>query len=161
VEQLVATGQLPDVRLGKDRLVITPLSKAVPDEIEGLAQQMYDLLPRIKLPDLLLEVDAWAPFLRHFTHLQIGESAKDQTALLAALLGEALNQGPAKMARRNRAMLTLPKGMRHVVRLCEDLFRVRVMGHANNTLCPNDHRVLHCAPWALRNARGTGWPAHI
>ena len=98
VEQLVATGALPDVRLAKDRLVITPLSKAVPDDVEGLARQAYDLLPRIKLPDLLLEVDAWAPFLRHFTHLQTGEPAKDQTALLAALLGEALNLGPAKMA---------------------------------------------------------------
>ncbi|WP_075164623.1 Tn3 family transposase [Ktedonobacter racemifer] len=98
VEQLVVTGALPDVCLAKDKLVITPLSKAVPGEVDGLARQAYDLLPRIKLPDLLLEVDAWAPFLRHFTHLQTGELAKDQTALLAALLGEALNLGPAKMA---------------------------------------------------------------
>jgi len=66
--------------------------------VEGLTRLVYELLPRIKLPDLLLEVDSWTQFLRHFTHLQTGDPAKDQTALLAALLAEALNLGVTKMA---------------------------------------------------------------
>ena len=38
--------------------------KAVPDEVNALTRQAYDLLPRIKLPDLLLEVDSWAPYTK-------------------------------------------------------------------------------------------------
>jgi len=98
VEQLLREEKLPDVRLVKGELVITPLVKAVPDEVDALTRQAYDLLPRIKLPDLLLEVDSWAPFSRHFTHLQTGEPPKDRTALFAALLADAINLGLTKMA---------------------------------------------------------------
>ena len=98
VEQLLKEEKLPDVRLVKGELVITPLVKAVPDEVDALTRQAYDLLPRIKLPDLLLEVDTWAPFSKHFTHLQTGDPAKDRTALFAALLADAINLGLTKMA---------------------------------------------------------------
>ncbi len=98
VERLLVEEKLPDVRLVKGELVITPLAKAVPDEVETLARQVYELLPRIKLPDLLLEVDAWTGFSRHFTHAQSGEAPKDRTALFAALLADAINLGLTKMA---------------------------------------------------------------
>src|SRR6266571_3477961 len=98
VEQLLKEEKLPDVRLVKGELVITPLVKAVPDEVDALTRQAYDLLPRIKLPDLLLEVDTWAPYSRHFTHLQTGDPPKDRTALFAALLADAINLGLTKMA---------------------------------------------------------------
>src|SRR5437764_11628793 len=68
VEKLMAEEKLPDVRQVKGKLVITPLAKVVPDEVEALTGQIYDVSPRIKLPDLLLEVDAWTGFSRHFTH---------------------------------------------------------------------------------------------
>lgn len=98
VEKLMAEEKLPDVRQVKGKLVITPLAKAVPDEVEALTRQVYDLLPRIKLPDLLLEVDAWTDFSRHFTHLQSEDAPKDRTALFAALLADAINLGYSKMA---------------------------------------------------------------
>lgn len=66
--------------------------------VEALTRQAYHLLPRIKLPDLLLEVDAWTGFSRHFTHLQSGDQPKDRVALFAALLADAINLGLAKMA---------------------------------------------------------------
>jgi hypothetical protein len=98
VEKLMAEEKLPDVRQVKGKLVITPLAKVVPDEVEALTQQIYDVLPRIKLPDLLLEVDAWTGFSRHFTHLQSGDPPKDRAALFAALLADAINLGYSRMA---------------------------------------------------------------
>lgn len=98
VEKLLAEGALPDARLEKEKLVITPLTKDVPDEAKALARQLYDLLPRVKLPDLLLEIDSWTPYSRHFTHVQTGDLCKDRVALLAALLAEALNMGLVRMA---------------------------------------------------------------
>jgi hypothetical protein len=82
----------------KGELVITPLAKAVPDEVEDLTRQAYALLPRIKLPELLLEVNAWTGLDRHFTHLHTGEPPKDRTALFATLLADAINLGLSKMA---------------------------------------------------------------
>jgi hypothetical protein len=98
VEKLLAEEKLPDVRQVKGKLVITPLAKVIPDEVEALTRQVYDVLPRIKLPDLLLEVDAWTGFSRHFTHLQSGDTPKDRTALFAALLADAINLGYSRMA---------------------------------------------------------------
>ena len=98
VEKLLVEEKLPDVRLVKGELVITPLAKAVPDEVEDLTRQAYALLPRIKLPELLLEVNAWTGLDRHFTHLHTGEPPKDRTALFATLLADAINLGLSKMA---------------------------------------------------------------
>jgi TnpA family transposase len=98
VEKLLVEEKLPDVRLVKGALVITPLVKAVPDEVEDLARQAYALLPRIKLPELLLEVNAWTGLDRHFTHLHTGEPPKDRTALFATLLADAINLGLSQMA---------------------------------------------------------------
>jgi TnpA family transposase len=98
VEKLMAEEKLSDVRQVKGKLVITPLAKVIPDEVEALTRQVYDLLPRIKLPDLLLEVDAWTGISRHFTHLQSGDAPKDRMALFAALLADAINLGYSRMA---------------------------------------------------------------
>jgi TnpA family transposase len=98
VEKLMAEEKLPDVRQVKGKLVIPPLAKVIPDEVEPLTRQVYDVLPRIKLPDLLLEVDAWTGFSRHFTHLQSGDPPKDRAALFAALLADAINLGYSRMA---------------------------------------------------------------
>ncbi|OPE24046.1 hypothetical protein APB04_33255 [Pseudomonas aeruginosa] len=42
------------------------------------------LLPRIKITELLMDVDDWTGFSRHFTHLKDGAEAKDRTLLLSS-----------------------------------------------------------------------------
>ena len=56
------------------------------------------MLPRIKITELLMDVDDWTGFSRHFTHLKDGAEAKDRTLLLSAILGDAINLGLTKMA---------------------------------------------------------------
>ena len=53
----------------KGHLHLPQLEKAVPEDVERLKKRVYLLLPHLPLADLLLEVDAWTGFLRHFTHL--------------------------------------------------------------------------------------------
>ena len=55
----------------KGHLHLPSLEKAVPEEVECLQKRVYTLLPHIPLADLLLEVDNWTGFLRHFTHLPV------------------------------------------------------------------------------------------
>jgi hypothetical protein len=62
------------------------LNNSVPDEADILMQRAYALLPHVKITELLLEVDEWTGFTRHFTHLKSGDTAKDRILLLAVIL---------------------------------------------------------------------------
>jgi TnpA family transposase len=98
VERLATANELPDATITNNgRLKITPLYNAVPDEAEALMQQAYSLLPHLKITDLLLEVDNWTSFTRHFKHLKSGETAEDQHLLLTTILADAINLGLSKM----------------------------------------------------------------
>jgi TnpA family transposase len=99
VEKMAAANELPDASItSQGHLKITPLDNAVPDGAEVLMQQAYSLLPRLKITELLLEVDSWTDFTRYFKHLKNGESAKDKHLLLTAVLADAINLGLRKMA---------------------------------------------------------------
>jgi TnpA family transposase len=99
VERLARADELPEaVITSSGRLKISPLDNAVPDEAEALMQQAYSMLPHVKITDLLLEVDKWTGFTRHFKHLKSGESVEDRHLLLTAVLADAINLGLSKMA---------------------------------------------------------------
>ena len=98
VNGLAARGELPDAAVSESGLKISPVANAVPDEASVLMRRAYALLPHIKITDLLLEVDRWTGFSKHFTHLKTGEPAKDQLLLLTAILADGINLGISKMA---------------------------------------------------------------
>jgi hypothetical protein len=91
-------GELPDAIIAAGELKITPLTNTVPEEATALTRQAYALLPHVKITDLLLEVDRWTGFSRHFTHPKTGQPCEDRTLLLTAMLADAINLGIAKMA---------------------------------------------------------------
>ena len=97
VNQMAENDELPDVSISNDGLKISPLTNSVPKE-DHLMQQAYNLLPRIKITDLLMEVDSWTGFTDHFTHIKSGEVASNKMLLLTAVLSDAINLGLTKMA---------------------------------------------------------------
>lgn len=98
VNRLALAEQLPDAAITENGLRITPLEKAVPYEAERLMAQTSRMLPHLKITELLLEVDEWTGFTRHFTHLKNNSKAKDKTLLLTAILADGINLGLSKMA---------------------------------------------------------------
>ncbi|HEX4170703.1 MAG TPA: Tn3 family transposase [Bryobacteraceae bacterium] len=98
VDLLAREGQLPEVRLDGTRLRISPLKRRAPDDISLWSGRAYDLLPRIHITNLLMEVDSWTGFSRCFTHLLHGDPARDRSALMAVILADATNLGLSKMA---------------------------------------------------------------
>lgn len=98
VDQLAKSDQLPDAIITTSGLKISPLTSAIPPEADILIQQLYNLLPHVKITELLLEVDGWTRFSRHFKHLKNGKTADNSKLLLTAILADAINLGLTKMA---------------------------------------------------------------
>jgi hypothetical protein len=98
VDALAASGQLPDAEINSGGLKVAPLTNDVPEAAEESMRQAYARLPHLKITELLIEVDHWTGFSRHFTHLKNGEPAKDKMLLLTAILADAINLGLTKMA---------------------------------------------------------------
>lgn len=98
VNQMARDNALPDAAITESGLKITPLDAAVPDAAQALIDQVAMMLPHVKITELLMEVEKWTGFTRHFTHIKSGNIAKDKTLLLTAILGDAINLGLTKMA---------------------------------------------------------------
>jgi hypothetical protein len=98
VERLISRGELRDVRLEDGELRFRRAETSVPRGAKELPQKVYDLMPRVKLTDLLVGVDSLTGFTDHFTHLKTGEAPKDKEPVLAAILADGTNLGLAKMA---------------------------------------------------------------
>ena len=52
----------------------------------------------VKITEVLMEVDQRTGFSQHFSHIKSGDTAKDKTLLLTAILADAINLGLSKMA---------------------------------------------------------------
>jgi hypothetical protein len=78
---MAAANNLPDAIITDSGLKITPLDATVPDTAQALINQSAMLLPRVRITELLIEVDEWTGFTKHFTHLKTGNIAKDKTLL--------------------------------------------------------------------------------
>ena len=97
---------------GRDRIVVAPLDKLdEPESLVRLRAAVQARMPRVELPELLLEVEAWTGFCGAFSHASEGRARTEGLAvsLCAALLSEACNVGlgpftqagtPALSARR-------------------------------------------------------------
>lgn len=97
-ERCAAAGELPDAAIRDGRLSVTPLRATTPDAARTLARQLYDLLPRVRITDLLEEVDGWTGFGDCFGHVKTGAPPQDRRALYAALIADGLNLGLTRMS---------------------------------------------------------------
>jgi len=94
---------------GRDRPVLTPLDRLdEPASLLALREQVTALLPRVDLPDLLLEVASWTGFPTEFTHVSEGASRAEELHLsvCGVLIAEAGNIGLQPLVQPGRAALT-------------------------------------------------------
>jgi TnpA family transposase len=102
----------PDARIerrhGRDELVVSPLDRSErSDSLIALQAAVRGRLPRVDLPDILLEVAARTGFAEAFTHVSEQHARVDgfTTSLCAVLLAEACNIGFEPMIRTDQAAL--------------------------------------------------------
>ncbi|PEK18519.1 Tn3 family transposase [Bacillus wiedmannii] len=92
--------KLDGVSLEKGKLSISRLEKDAPEEAKKFSASLYQMLPRIKLTDLLMDVAYITGFHEQFTHASNNRKPdKEETIIImAALLGMGMNIGLSKMA---------------------------------------------------------------
>jgi len=89
---------------GKDDLIVTPLDKLdEPDSLVKLRAEVNARLPRVDLPEVLLEIAARTDFTSKFTHVSERESRMQDlpTSLCANLIAEACNIGLEPLTRND------------------------------------------------------------
>lgn len=88
----------------KTELILTPLDKLEdPDSLIALRKAVSERLPRVDLPEILLEIATRTEFTDAFTHVseQIARANDFVTSLCAVLLAEACNTGIEPLARND------------------------------------------------------------
>lgn len=93
-----------------EHLSVTRHDKSTPKESEFYKRELYNLLPKIDLADLLIEVNSWTGFMNEFIHEGTGKapSGKELEVLFATLLAMGLNINLSKMA-RTTSSITFPQ----------------------------------------------------
>jgi TnpA family transposase len=107
LEQLAAeaaAGRLVDATISDAGLSISPIRREEQDAARALSSRLYALIPRIRITDLLAEVNGWTGFADRFTHFRTGEVAAEPAALMGAILADATNLGLERMAESSRGI---------------------------------------------------------
>jgi len=89
---------LTGVRIERGRLKITPHDAVTPPAALRLERAIDAVMPRIRITELLWEVNAQTGFLGAFTDLRSGKHHDEPAAVLATILAGATNLGLERMA---------------------------------------------------------------
>ncbi|HEV2639027.1 MAG TPA: Tn3 family transposase [Actinocrinis sp.] len=94
--------------MGQDHLVLTGLDRLeTPESLTWLDAEVAARMPSVDLPEMVLEVHGWVPFLGQFTHVS-GEAARAEditTSIAAVLCAEATNVGMQPVVNDSRDAL--------------------------------------------------------
>ena len=100
----------PAVRIDDDGKVhLSPLeARTVPKSLTKLRGLMSAMLPRVDLPDVLLEVHSWTGFLWEFSHVSEASARMGQlgVSVAAILVAEACNVGLTPVVKDGHPALT-------------------------------------------------------
>ncbi|QSW21480.1 Tn3 family transposase [Clostridium gasigenes] len=90
---------LEDVSIDGGKISLKRLEKNVSEESEKFNSMIYGMIPKISLPELLLEVSEWTHFEQHLTHATDKPPKNDEIPILmAAIMALGTNIGVQKMA---------------------------------------------------------------
>jgi TnpA family transposase len=100
------SNKLDGVSLEKGKLSLARLEKDVPEEAKRFSASLYQMLPRIKLTDLLMDVAHITGFHEQFIHASNNRKPdkEEMIIIMAALLGMGTNIGLSKMAEATRGL---------------------------------------------------------
>jgi TnpA family transposase len=102
IDTLASAGRLVEATITAEGLSISPIRKDDNDEVDDFARRLYGMLPRLRITELIAEVNGWTGFAERFGHLRTGAPPEESVGLMTALLADVTNLGLARMARSSK-----------------------------------------------------------
>jgi len=140
---------LPDNRFAKVEAGALRLSRRdaldIPDRVQDLKRAIETHMPRIRIEDLLLEVDRWTGFTGELTSpsgYSERSAALRYPTLLAALVAHGTNLGTATMAQSTKDITV--DMLQRTSRWC---LRAEALKAANRVLVDHHHRLPFAGVW--------------
>jgi TnpA family transposase len=150
--QLVAANidNNPSVRFetvkGNEELILTHLDKLDdPPSLIALRAAVKAKLPRVDLPEIVLEIATRTGFTEAFTHLTEGNARATDlvTSICAVLLSEACNTGPEPFTREDIPALKRDR----LVWVDQNYIRDETLTSANSILVAAQHQIGLAKQW--------------
>ncbi len=116
-------GNLVGVTLEGDRLSVTPVKAATLEEARSLDRAIDGLLPRVRITELLREIDALTGFTAMFRDLRSGKVHDNRSCILAAVLADATKLGLERMANASQGVTYAQLAWTHSWYLSEENYR--------------------------------------
>ena len=141
------------VRIGSDGRTRVHLSKLKPvlepDTLVELRSRVEQMMPRVDLPDILLEVHAWTGYLSDFAHLNLTETMSGSRlndlaiSMAAVLIAEGCNLGFAPVMKHGHPALN----RRRLSHVAQNYLRAETLKAANARLIRAQASVPTAQAW--------------
>jgi TnpA family transposase len=131
---------------GKPELILSPLDKLEdPPSLVALREEVKSRMPRVDLPEILIEIAARTGCMDSFTHLtERSARASDlTTSLCAVLLAEACNTGPEPFVRQDTPALRRDR----LLWVDQNYVRYETLTAANTLLVGAQSRIRLARAW--------------
>jgi TnpA family transposase len=135
---------LEGININKSKLHVDRLEKDTPEDARSYSLSLYNMLPRIKLSDLLIEVAGWTGFDEAFVHASTNRAPKgnEKSILIATLMAMGTNIGLSKMAEATPGISYYQMANTAQWRLYDD-----AMAKAQATLVNFQHKLALASYW--------------
>jgi len=92
--------KVESINIEKQKIHVERLQADTPEEARSFSLSLYNMLPRVKLTDLLMEVAEWTGFEESFVHASSNQPPKgeERSIVMASLMAMGTNIGLTKMA---------------------------------------------------------------
>lgn len=135
---------LEGININKSKLHVDRLEKDTPEDARSYSLSLYNMLPRIKLSDLLIEVAGWTGFDEAFVHASTNRAPKgnEKSIIIATLMAMGTNIGLTKMAEATPGISYYQMANTAQWRLYDD-----AMAKAQATLVNFQHKLALASYW--------------
>ncbi|MDV7767705.1 Tn3 family transposase, partial [Peribacillus sp. CSMR9] len=136
--------KVESINIEKQKIHVERLQADTPEEARNFSLSLYNMLPRVKLTDLLMEVAEWTGFEESFVHASSNQPPKgeEKSIVMASLMAMGTNIGLTKMAEA-----TPDISYRQMANVMQWRLHEDAMTRAQATLVNYQHRISLTSYW--------------